>query len=486
MNRGSSIEPLALAVTAGARSAAKAVAAAITRFGRSRAARPAIHCRVVIKGALLASTIFAAVPATAAITIASDPILYWNNLALNNVVTNAPAQTRIFAMANIAMYDAVNATLGGPNRSYSSGVTNSGGDSRAAAAQAAHDVLVAQNPANVALYDAALVDSLALVGNGTAKSDGIATGAAFAAAILANRVGDGSTAVVPYSTTGLPGDWRPTPPGFGAPAVPQWGNVKTFVLSAADAAAVHPGPPPALGSAEYAAAYNEVKDIGSLTSLTRSADQSASALFWDVANGGTWIRVGLTIAEDENFSTLQFASAFSALSAGLADAAIEGFGAKYEYRLWRPVTAIQLGDTDGNAATAGDATWSPLFATPAHPSYISTHSDLSGTGASILSAFFGDDEAFTFSIAGDTRSFTSLHQAELDAANSRLWGGIHFRFDNEAGLALGEGVGARVLASGMFSAVPEPSSWMLMIVGFGAVGMAIRRRTKVAFVGRAC
>ena len=434
----------------------------------------------LVAAGLVAATIAGVGPAAAAITVASDPILFWNDVAVSNVVTNAPAQTRIFAMANIAMHDAVNATLGGPNRSYLSGVSNAGGDSRAAAAQAAHDVLVALNPANTETYDAALASSLALVGGGAARTNGVATGAAYAAAILANRTGDGSAAVVTYLTTGLPGDWRPTPPGNGAPAVPQWGNVKTFVLSAADAAAVHPGPPPALASAEYAAAYNEVKDV--VTALKapiltpEQQDQRNSAFFWDVSNGGTWIRVGLTIAEDEGFDTLHFASAFATLATGLADAAIEGFAAKYEYRLWRPVTAIQLGDTDGNDATTADPNWTPLFATPAHPSYISTHSDLSAAGASILSSFFGDDEAFTFSIAGDTRSFTSLAAAELDAANSRLWGGIHFRFDNEAGLALGRGVGARVLAGGAFQAVPEPSSWALLIAGFGWIGLGLRYR----------
>ncbi len=433
--------------------------------------------------ALLATSMLAAAPAAATITAASDPILYWNDVALINVATNAPAQTRIFAMTNIAMHDAVNAALGGHSKSYLSGVTSFGGDKRAAAAQAAHDVLVALNPANVAAYDTALTNSLALVSGGSAKANGVLTGKAYAAAILANRTGDGSGNVVSYTTTGLPGDWRPTPPAFGAPAVPQWGGVKTFVLSAADAAAVHPGPPPALDSAAYAAAYNEVKDIGSANSGTRTADQTASALFWDVANGGTWIRVGLTIAEDEGMNTLQLSKAFATLSTGLADAAIEGFAAKYEYRLWRPVTAIQLGETDGNPDTVGDPSWSPLFATPAHPSYISTHSDLSATGASILRAFFGDDEAFTFSIGPDTRSFTSLNQAALDAANSRLWGGIHFRFDNEAGLALGRGIGAHILAEQPFGAIPEPSSWALLIAGFGWAGMAMRRRGHSSRVG---
>ena len=436
----------------------------------------------VAASCLLATTMLGSTPASAAITISSDPILYWNDIAINNVATNAPAQTRIFAMANIAMHDAVNATLGGPNRGYLSGVVAPGGDSRAAAAQAAHDVLTALNPTNAAIYNTALDNSLAAIGNGVAKTNGIATGAAYAAAILANRNGDGSAAVVSYTTTGLPGDWRPTPPGFGAAVVPQWGNVRTFELSPEDVAAVHPGPPPALDRPEYATAYNEVKDI--VTALKGSSltaeqqDQKNSALFWDVANGGTWIRVGLTIAEDEGFSTLQLASAFATLATGLADAAIEGFAAKYEYRLWRPVTAIQLGDTDGNSATVGDPNWTPLFATPAHPSYISTHSDLSAVGKTILSAYFGDDEAFTFTIAGDSRHFDSLAQAELDAANSRLWGGIHFRFDNEAGLALGRGVGERVLAKGIFAAVPEPSSWAMMIGGFGWVGLQLRTRRR--------
>lgn len=435
----------------------------------------------VVAMALLATTILA-VPASAAITAASDPILYWNDVALTNVVTNAPAQTRIFAMANIAMHDAVNATLGGHNRSYLSGVASPGGDSRAAAAQAAHDVLVAQNPANTAIYDAALSSSLALVGNGAAKTNGIATGSAYAAAIVANRNGDGSAAVVTYTTTGLPGDWRPTPSGFGTPAVPQWGGVRPFVLTPADVAAVHPGPPPALGTPEYAAAYNEVKDV--VTALKgpmlteEQQDQRNSAFFWDVSNGGTWIRVGLTIAEDEGLDTLGFASVFANLSTGLADAVIEGFATKYEYRLWRPITAIQLGDTDGNGATVGDPDWTPLFATPAHPSYISTHSDLSATGAFILSSYFGDDEAFSFSIGPDSRSFTSLAQAELDAANSRLWGGIHFRFDNEAGLALGRGVGERVVGAGFFQAVPEPASWAMMIAGFAYAGIAMRSRRR--------
>lgn len=435
--------------------------------------------RAVTASLLLASAACFAGSAQAAITVTSDPILYWNNLAIGvpgNVAPSAPAQARVVAMLNIAMHDAVNATAGGPNRSYLSGVTTPGGDSRAAAAQAARDVLVALNPANTAQYDAALASNLALIGNGTAKTNGIATGAAYAAAVLANRTGDGaSTANIPYTTTGLPGDYRPTTPG-GTPALPGWGNVKTFVLSSVNDVA--PAPPPALTSAAYAAAYNEVKDIGALNSATRTVDQTNSALFWDISNGVTWMQVGLLVAEDEGLDTLGFARVFALLSTGLADALIAGFDSKYDNRLWRPVTAIQLGDTDDNAATVGDANWNSLFASPLHPSYVSTHSALSGTASTILQSFFGDDEGFEFYIGSEFRKFTSLSQAEMDAANSRLWGGIHFRFDNEAGLTLGRQIGNRALASGAFAAVPEPSSWVMMIAGFGIMGIGLRARRR--------
>ena len=431
---------------------------------------------IVATTCLFATSLPTATSASAAITINSDPILFWNDLAISLVTTGpAPVQAYTFAMANIAMHDAVNATLGGFNKSHLSGVTSVGGDSRAAAARAAHDVLVARNGANAGAYATALANSLALIPDGAAKTNGIATGAAYATAMIANRVGDGSAVVSTYTTTGLPGDYRLTP-GVAAAAVPAWGNVRPFVLSSVNDVPV--GPPPALGSAEYAAAYNEVKEIGALNSLTRTLDQKNSALFWDVSNGGTWIRVGLTIAEDEGLSTLGLASVFSLLSTGLADSAIAVWDAKYDYRLWRPITAIQLGDTDGNALTEKDAGWNSLFNAPGHPSYISAHSALSSVGSTILQSFFGDDEAFSFNIGPDSRSFTGLAQAELDAANSRLWGGIHFRFDNDAGLALGRQVGNRALRAGAFAPVPEPSSWAMMIAGFAVTGLSLRGRTK--------
>ena len=423
---------------------------------------------------MLAVSTALAAPAAAQITVNSDPILFWNDLMVSRVGGGPPVQTRTYAMANIAMHDAVNAALGKPNFGYLSVKGAGGGDTRAAASAAARNVLVALDPANAAHYNAAYDASLALVADGAAKTQGIQNGSLHAAAIIARRAGDGSANGFVYTPGTNPGDWRPTPPAGAPGAFPHWGSVEPFLMTAGDQ--FRPGAPPALGSAEYAAAYNEVKDIGALSSASRTADQTASALFWDASNGGTWLRVGLLVAEDEAMDTIGFARTFALLTTGLADAMIGGFDAKYHYALWRPITAIRLGDLDGNDLTQVDPGWQSLFNSPAHPSYLSTHSALSGAGSSVLMGLLGDTQGFGFSIGPDTRSFTGLAQAAQDGADSRLWGGIHFRFDNEAGLATGRGIGQWALAGRAFNAVPEPGSWAMLIAGFGLVGALQRRQ----------
>lgn len=440
--------------------------------------------RHLLLAAAAAAGLCAASTASAAISIGSDPILYWNTLAIQHLVGGlpgapllggAPGQTRGYAMVNIAMHDAVNATLGGPNRSYLNGVSSFGGDTRAAAAQAAYNVIVGLRGSSNAELDQALAGSLAMVSNATARANGASTGSAYAGAIFGNRIGDGSTNPkgITYTTTGLPGDWRPT--SAANPAVPFWGEVIPFTMASGDQ--FRAGPPPALDSAEYAAAYNEVKAIGSNTAEAmgiRTVDQTASALFWDSAAGSPWMQIGLAVAEDEGLSTLGNARTFALLATSLADAIIGGFDTKYEYRRWRPLTAIGTGGTDANGDMVGDPDWMSLFPAPMHPSYISTHSALSGAGATVLSSIFGDDEEFTISIAGDTKTFAGLEEAALDGANSRLWGGIHFSFDNAAGLTMGRQIGFNALAGTNFQAVPEPATWAMMIVGFGMIGATMR------------
>ncbi|WP_254447802.1 PEPxxWA-CTERM sorting domain-containing protein [Sphingomonas sp. ID1715] len=428
---------------------------------------------------------FAAAPAAAVdYTVDSDPVLFWNDLAIKTAPANAANQARIIAAMNTAIHDAVSRSYNGADVYYNQGVSAPGGDVRAAVSVAARNVLASlngSNPTIVAMYDAALSANLAKVPDGTAKTNGIATGNAYSAAMLLNRMNDGSTPPPGFSYTpgNLPGQWRPTPPGNLAAAIPFWGQVKPFLLSSG--AQFRPDGPPDLDSAEYLAAYNEVKEIGAKNSATRTEDQRLSALFWDVSNGTTWNRIGLDLISDDNLSTLENSRVMAKLSTAVADALIAGFDAKYTYNFWRPVTAIREGDNDGVDGTVGDANWESLFAAPNHPSYPSTHSLQSGAASAVLLALV-KDQAFCNQIGPDMRCFDGIADAAQDAANSRLWGGIHFRFDNEIGLATGQTIGRWALAQNAFNAVPEPASWALMIAGFGLAGAAVRRRVvRVAY-----
>jgi hypothetical protein len=429
--------------------------------------------------ATLAAGMLWAAPARATVTVTDDPILYWNQIMLGGMPGGPPGQSRSAAMVNIAMFDAVNAALGNPNVPYLTGVSSSGGDVRAAASQAAHDVLVFLNPSQAATYDAALAASLAQVSDAGARAAGAATGSSYAAAIIVNRTGDGASTAgsVPYTPGTDPGDWRPTPPANLPAALPGWGDIHPFLMASNDQ--FRPGAPPALDSLAYAAAYNQVMELGAIDSATRTADQTAAALFWNNANGTTWLQIGLDTAADEGLSTMQYAELFAQLGVGLADAFIAGFDTKYEYNFWRPISAIHEGDADGNPLTIGDADWRSLINAPNHPSYLSTHSIASGVSSTILAALLGE-EAFCANLGGLTRCFDSFTAAAEDGADSRLWGGIHYDFDNQAGLDAGRGIGLYELSLSTFGAVPEPSTWAMLLVGFGLIGVSLRRKRRIA------
>lgn len=410
-------------------------------------------------------------PTQAAIVVTDDPVLYWNQLMLDTVPGSAAIRT--YAMMNIAMYDSLNATLGYHNAPYLAGIANPGGSGSVAAVQAAHDILVGTNPGATAQYDAALSASLAQFKDGTAKANGIVTGQAYAAATIANRAGDGAFASVPYMPSGLPGGYAPTPPGSLPPIFPQWADVTPFLLESQDQ--FRAAPPPDLASQVYADALNEVKAIGALNSATRTEDQTAAAKFWGTANGSTYMRLGLEMSADEGLSTFENARLFALLGTGIADTLISLWDTKYHYDFWRPVTAIRGADLDGNPLTEADPEWLSLIAAPPHPSYVSAHSALGAVTTSILLDVIGD-EAFCSTIGANTRCWSSLADISSDGSSSRLWGGIHFGFDRDAGLAMGAQVARWELSRATFNAVPEPSGWLLMIVGVGLVGTALRRR----------
>jgi hypothetical protein len=386
---------------------------------------------------------------------------------------------------NTAMYDAVNSIVR-THQPYHVNMTAAAGTSReAAAAQAAHRVLVGMVPANTAAYDAALAQSLAGVPDGPGKTAGIDLGNTVGAAILALRANDGASAVVPYTPGTAPGQWRPTPPANAAAAAPHWANVTPWAMTSPSEFRNTIGPP-ALTSAEYTAAFNQIKVIGSATSTLRTQDQSDIAQYWAGQAGtstpiGHWNRIAQTVSQSQGKTLEENARMFALLGMTQADALISAWDNKYLYNHWRPVTAIREAATDGNPDTAPDANWSSFITTPNHPSYVAAHGTISGASGAVLADFFGTDNiVFTSSAEGfavPDRTFTSFSQASAEAAISRLYGGIHWSFDNADGLAGGRKLGHAVYAREL-QPIPEPATWVLLVLGLLGC-LAWRRKARV-------
>ena len=371
-------------------------------------------------------------------------ILEWNQRALNAVGqarVSPVVASRAMAITEAAVYDAVVAIDRSFEPYHAHVATSRGASPEAAAAQAAHDALTALFPAQAGTFDAALAADLKGIPLGRARQ-GVAVGREAARQILDWRSTDGSGATVAYTPGTDPGDWQPTPPANLPALAPQWPSVTPFAMSAGSQ--FRPGLPPALDSAEYATAFNEVKDLGSADSSTRSEEQTNIAKFWNDGLGtafafGYWNKIAQSAAAEQGLSLVEDARLFALLNIAGADALISCWDAKYTYNLWRPVTAIRAGAAEGSA----DATWTPLLTTPNFPSYTSAHSTVSAAAAGVLTALFGTDYHFSVgsvSLPGVTRSFTSFDAAAAEAGRSRVYGGIHYMFDSTTGL----GVGAQV------------------------------------------
>jgi hypothetical protein len=204
-----------------------------------------------------------------------------------------------------------------------------------------------------------------------------------------------------------------------------------------------------LRSAKYTADYNEVKSVGGAKSKKRTAEQSKIAKFWYEPSPGVHIRLARDLVAKQNLDLWNSARLFTLLNLASADCLIAGYDAKYRYNFWRPVTAIRYGAKDGNPQTAADPNWSSYLETPGHPDYLSLHAVLGAAWAEILARFFGTDHySFTIKSAkpypGIKRSFTSFSQSAQEAADSRVYGGIHFRSSCEDGLVIGRRIGSHV------------------------------------------
>ena len=400
----------------------------------------------------LSTLVFATVTA-----VRADEVTDWENIFLNAAVTAGTAPfvvTRYSAILHAAVFDAVN----GVNPKYApvhvAPAAPPGASARAAAVMAAYTALINIYPAQKATFDAALPGSLAGIASGAAAEHsvsierGMAWGQGVANQILAFRAGDGATAVLPpYLGGSNPGQWRPTPPAFAPGVGEAYATVTPWVMTSPSQ--FRPGPPPALTSPIYTADFNETKTMGSVSSVTRTADETLYASFWQNSTvTWFWERVALSLAGQNGYTLSDNAHLLAVLSIAMADATIATFDAKYTYSFWRPVTAIRAADTDGNPATDVDPAWTPLIVTPAHPEYPSAHSIISSSATAVLANIFGENTSFTVdssSMAGVTRSFTSFSAATAEIKNARVFGGIHWRNSCNVGQSVGEAVGAYVV-----------------------------------------
>lgn len=421
--------------------------------------------RINKRAALLVTAV--GVVSSYANVVRADAVTDWNDLATTvgaSAQPNPLVQSRAYAMTQAAVHDALNAIDRRFEPYAYRAPVQRGASPEAAVAAAAAGVLTALFPEEPAI-EAAYQGALAVIPPGEHKSDGIAIGQAAAQAVLAARADDGAAAANrPYTEPPGPGVWEPTPPAFLPAFLPGWGKVETFSLR--HGAQFRPGPPweLLLRGEEYAAQYDEVSDVGSFTSTTRTAEQSDIARFWYEGSQVGWNRIARILAAQRTFDLWENARLFALVNFALADAYIAGFDGKYFYHYWRPITAIRKGDTDGNSSTAGNPAWSSFLVTPPSPDYPSTHSVLGAAAAEVLRRYLRTD-SMSFSMtsgapfAGITRSFNGLSEAALENANSRVLAGIHFRTATVDGLRMGEKIGGYVFIHALRPVKREPRKW---------------------------
>jgi hypothetical protein len=382
----------------------------------------------------------------------ADAVLDWHEIAVNTISTASPPRPGPvgfvdMAVIHAAVYDAVQA-INGKFKPYHVQIPGASGSPEAAAAKAAHEVLVNIFPAQRASLEATYRDYLAK--KGLAESDpGVAVGQTAATGILSLRANDGrvpNPLPPPFTGDTATGVWRPTtsyqppPPPSGAPMATPWlGAVPCFTLQSGDQ--FRAKPPPALTSQQYATDYNEVKALGAQSNSTRTPEQTELAYFYAGKSGNNfvlWHRALRDVAAAHVNNIGDSARLLVLANLAMADALITVWDSKKYYVLWRPVTAVQEGENDGNAATAGDPSWQPFLNTPPYPDYTSGANGVTGALTRSLALFFGKDD-MTFTVTSDyseapqkTRNYNRFSDMASDMVNVRIYHGIHFRFADEA------------------------------------------------------
>jgi hypothetical protein len=386
----------------------------------------------------------------------ADPVLDWNAIAVNTAVINHQnpfAQARYAAIVQLAVFEAVNAITHQYQPYLGTITAPPDASAEAAAIEAAYQVLSTYFPASLATLSADRTNSLAAIPDGQAKDDGIATGDAAALAMITLRANDGSSPPQ-FKIPGppAPGEWQatiscPIVNGIAVGVAFQWQYVTPFGI--ANASDFLLDPPPALTGNRYAKTYNEVMTVGSIDSTVRSQDRTNVALFY-AASSPTQVfnQAAEQVALQMGRSLSENARALALINMAMSDSLVTAFLNKYHYNFWRPETAIHNGDEDGNPKTTGDPNWTPFVTTPCFPSYPSNHGSASNGAAEVMRRLYGEaGHAITLTnpaLPSIVLQYTSFKQITDDISDARVYGGIHFRTDQDAGARLGRAVGATV------------------------------------------
>ena len=398
----------------------------------------------IVARILFVSTLFASCIPLSGTTARADVVTEWNVIALNatTIPPNSVLQSRTIAIVHAAIYDAANAVdrKGG---AYAVDLKAAPGTSLdAAVAAAAHGALVRLVPAQRPALDTALNATLAKIPDGSGKTDGVTIGAQVAERMVVLRSSDGSDSKVAFTPTTGPGRYQLT---SGPAILTQWGNVKPFVLRSMEGLEFKGAPE--LTSAEFARDFDEVRLVGARNSTTRTADQTAAAIFWVVQTGVPWHAAARAASAAKGLSVSENARLFALLALATANSQIVAMKEKYSRPHWRPLTAIRA--TAGIPGLTGDPLWEPLLVTPPHPDYPSAHAVFSGAAETVLRSFF-DSDTVNVSVTfpgpfGITRTYTSFSAITEEVDNARVWGGIHFRSADIDGSEVGRKIGAVVM-----------------------------------------
>jgi membrane-associated phospholipid phosphatase len=380
-----------------------------------------------------------------------NAVTHWNTIATAAILVDPGRirDSRTMAVVQAAIHDAVNA-IDRRYQPYTTDASAPGASLDAAVAAAARDVLMVLSPSRAGITQAAYDAALAQIPDRPGKAAGIALGQRCAFETLKRREADGlADAEFPiYVPTAVPGDYAFTPP-FSLALYPGWGQLEPWAIKIEDHRV--PGPDP-LNSLQYALDYNYLKAVGSLDSPWRTADQTEIARFWGEASPAGWNRIANSVIRDKHLNPWKSARILALVNFAIADGFIASFAAKYEFRFWRPSTAIQHAFEDGNALTEQDASWQPLFSTPPLvsppiPEYPSNHAVVGAAAAEVLAHFFGDRVRFSTtstSLPGVTRHFRGFTEAAVENGISRAYAGIHFIRAIDDGYWQGRGIGRRV------------------------------------------